>query len=678
MRFKVILILLLGLGLLFFGCVNNEQQGETECPEGYSLVNGSCVPVNDNVLSIRLGESFTVDGQTLRFDNLLYDTQVVDGDCHVSDISAVIKGTVNGTEQTYSLHKGDILDLKTSKIRFKDVDYDTKINRVSCTPKDVRAKLKVRVPEYDEHDYTFTLNDTEELSSGVELSVPSIRVNAFYQEPMDIDVLIEMYETSKINSDLSIKYLQPIITTSSQSTESVEITKGEDQLASLPGDYAIMIDNININVNPADSDTEDKEYEVGDSDTFQDDTKLYITNVYINMTNCSDGCTVVSKYVNIKYRPRGTGEYLYANLTEGDEINLSSRVLLHISSIDVDTYCYNNTEENITECRYENVSIGARVTVYGTSCSMSDRSVSLRLIRPDSSEEHLTLDNGEARELVSGEYISVEEISGVLSDPILGECNLTNKTVRLSVRVPVNQHEITQKKVKLRISYKGDEYTPTLGEGDSYEVGDGITLEVKRIDAELDCSGNDCDVEDSDVAVHVSAPPRCKMGKKEVLFSYDDNQITAGEDETFTIQGIEYEVKSIEADITPNEDESRCEVDNKKVRLTEYRPVEESVRLKVGENETIGGLVVGITDYDADVERVGDTCKVNNKKVELFLKYGNNVETHDAEEGDKYSLGDYTVLVDDIDLDLPDKVVDTCKLENIVGRFEILPSDTEE
>jgi len=670
--FAVILV----FSLMFFmlGCVGQGQQNANEsiCPEGFHLINGTCVPSENQskvILTLSPGQEFSISDNNFILDNILYDSSIRNGTCVLNDITAIIKKKINETSsETYSIDLNGQLQLGDRSITFSALNYSSFIKSGECKAKNIDVTFSVKTPEYDKDSFTLGLDDTHDLPSGDELSVDSIKYSSNFDDSIDLTISLDENEDSHISSDLRIVYLDTIVQTERGDEQEVNITRGEGQMASLPGDYSLEITSIDMTVNPPDSNIETNNYEKGNSTTFSDDTTMQVDDIIINMTNCSDTCSIINKTVRLKVRPEGTGSYEYYNLSEGDTINASALIVIEIVSIDADTYCYNNTETNETECRYENATVELRETTYNEHCSVSDKHIDVRLIRPDTSDETATLDYGERKEFLTNEVIEALSITGDLSDSYGGMCNLTNKKATLYIKVPSTSYSLSSAKAKLKIIYKGDEFVKTLGKDQSVEIGNGINISIDELDVSLDEDGK---VSDASAKIHITAPKRCRdVGAEATLRYSDNNKINVKEGDEFTINGLNYDVDSITATVTPGEDS--CKVTNKKIKLNEYIPVIKNISLNIGENKTIGDLLLGLSEANIDVSKdTNKNCILGDKGIKIFLISGGAEKDIDANEGDVYSIGDYEVTVEQINADIPSKAKDSCEINDLSATFEL-------
>ncbi len=644
-RLLIVGLLLVPLVLFLTGCTRNESEEAVSSNQSSANL----------TVALEEGSSAVLGNWNVTVEDIKVKTEYVDGTCNVTDERAKVTVVFGNTSIRRWMTVGDSMTLPDgSTLALSDIQEIVEKEETPWSVGSKKVVFTVTVPVYDSHIKTLSKGEHYLLDDGRELSLKDIGIHAEYFPPTDLTRTMDEGDRVSYSSDLEV-YLRSVTENIvTDSTTVVNVTRGEGQQVSLPGDYAVRIINITQTVGTPDHETEVDEYEEGDSFELSEGTSVSVMEIHVDVTNCSEGCSITNESVELRIYPEGSRSYHTYILGEGDSINASDRVVLTVQSIDETTSCENET------CVVSNKSVRIRSVVYASECPVSDREVELELLFPDLSTETVTLGYGEEYSFITGEKVKVLSITEDVSDSVAGSCTVSDETVTLQITLITKKCDVANKRVNLRITWHGEDYSVSLDEGSnktlSTPYGD-LFVEVPEIDVSVEQDDDRCSVDEESATVHISSPARCEVEKDSATLEINGTTLYLDYGDTHGFGGTLFTLEDIIYDVSPVEKSGRtiCELSNVKARLRIQVPTTQTISIDEGDEGNVDDLMIRVdgVNYSIVGNCTAGNCSVGpNTTADITVVLGDDNRTATVYPGYTFVMGSYTVTVQNVSVEI--------------------------
>ncbi|MFA5381747.1 MAG: hypothetical protein WC356_01165 [Candidatus Micrarchaeia archaeon] len=666
---------LLLISMLFFGCLGPEGC-PSECPEGFiQQEDCTCVPI-DTSTSLKEGENTTLEGWNLLVKSISEDAEYDNGTCIISDEKIKIEAVKDNESKTFTLiEQGQEVLSDNLALFIEDINQIFSVEKKGCEVKNKEIKLNVQSSDVSSKKVVVPVTDSTTLSTGTDVEVETIGATTEFVEAFSNSDIYDEQETKELENDIKIKVKSITEDVSIGDMADVTITKDEGEQASLTGDYTIRITDVTQEIGAPDTDVETQTFEEGEDITLDEDTEIEIYRIDTETENCTEDCEIISESVILKVSPEGSGTDTF-ELNEGASSFVSNRVRVQVTDISQEIECI---EE---ECEITNENVTLRITTYDEECTITNREVDLQLLFPDLTTETFTLGYGDEKVFITGERVKVMEITEDMEDSVNGTCEIDNEEVTLKLTLPSSDCTASNMKVVLEIEDGEDDYKLTLGDEDSETTGrkDNIIILVKEfdIDVEYDEDQEKCVINSEKVSLDVEVEAACFLIKEDATLKYGKSKSDVLLGDSIKVDNIEIELEDIIADVELNDDEDGCDISNKKAELKIMEPISEEFTFEEGEDEDFGDLKLGLNTITFKTQEANDKCEISDKEAELFFEEGGSETTRAVEEGETFTIGQYTIKILEINGETSDDALYTCVITDRQAKLKLIEITAEE
>lgn len=668
----ILIILLAFTTLVVMGCTKQEMKeepcGGKMCPEGYML-SQDC----NCIMDMKHNQTFDVrNGSQIKLFNNLYNVElkpILTSDCKKDGIMVILSNKANESYNfTKSIEFSDMFydHYIMGNLSLKDYDYNVDIHLEECDYTNPYVILKTYQDESKEESIdlsegsSYTINNKTFKVKKIDVSVDSV-------DHYDNTLTMEKGDEEELgDSNYVLKLLDIDITTNKVRANGTTVTKEESTLATFEGDYSVEVQSIDFDIDPASVNVDVETMEETDEFTAPDGSKVKVEDINVLLNNCSMNCSVNMSNVTLKVKPYGDSSYHTYTLNEGDKLNVSSRLQLEVSGINIEVNANCSNETHICEVVSKNVEI--RFVKVGPSCSSYNKEVTFVVTYPNTSEETVTLEEGEDYHLTSDVILTVDSVDVVLSDPdYSGNCEVLNKTVTFTFSPPVYDCKIDTKKAKFKVERFDDTDESWMVEGEEKTLL-GVDINVLDITAGVTLSNDTCVVSNKKVKVSASHSGYCKVDSEKVKVEVNNEVESLDKGESFDVGESRVELVDITYDLN-----SECEVKNKKATFEIQSPEVQEFTTYPGEEKVVGMFRIKVDNISMDTELDGLECNLINKSVYLIVDTDYDHMAKWVEEDDQIVIGGGKVIVKEIGAEHPEEVEKWCTVDNISAILEWIP-----
>ncbi|MCD6226938.1 hypothetical protein J7J90_00385 [Candidatus Micrarchaeota archaeon] len=673
-------LLLISFILMFmFGCAEQNKEenvcGGKICPYGYTLSEDcSCI------MDMTHNQTFNVqNGSTIQLFGDKYNVvlnPILSSDCNEQGLSVIInkikQTTENETNETesYNFTKSVMLSglYNNSYIKgnltLEDYDYNIDIHLEPCDYTDPYVALKV----YQDEDETdeIELDEGESYSvNGGEFKLDDVVVSTDSVDPFDGTFTMNKGDNEELgNNDYTLKLSDVQINTQKIRVGGQNVTREEGMQAVFEGDYSVKVDDINYHVDPASVNIDTETMEETDEFTAPDGSKVKVQNINVILNNCTLNCTVNMSNVTLNVKPYGASSYSTYTLNQGDILNVSDNLQLRIQNINIDVISNCTNETHVCEVDSKNVEI--RFTKVGPSCSVYDKGAEFTVTYPNTTEETVTLDEGEEYHLTSDLILSIDSVNIELSKPdYSGNCEVQSSNVTFTFSPPTYACEITSKKAKFTVD--------RFDESDNGWATNSLTLlgvdiNIDNITADVELNNGSCTVSNEKVSVSVSHDGYCHVNSEKVKVKIGDEVENLDKNEEFSVGESDIELIGFSYELN-----TKCEAKDKSATFEVKSPNIEEFNIFKGDEKTVGIFNIKIDNISMDTDLEGLDCNLINKSAHITINTDYDHVSKLVSEGDQVIIGGGKVIVKEINAEHPDVVEKWCTTKNVTATLNWIP-----
>ncbi len=653
---------------MIFGCIGGEPEEvacDNICPYGYDYGdNCTCVmdPLHEQTFNVKDGSNFVMFGEQYAVTLHALD------DCEDEGIQVNIAGDNAIYEFTDSVELSKIIDGQyyMGKLVLADYDYDTETGSEPCDYDSPYVTIKTYQDEEDQDDVTLDKGDTYSFVLDDDYSFKfndySIDINEV--EDFSEDYTLNVGDDEELgNDDYSFSVEDIGITTKKVRSDSSSVTREEGTQATFEGDYSVRVDDITYNIDSASVNKDLETMEVNDEITAPDGSKVKVQSINIGLNDCDNDCSVAESTVTLNVMAPGDS-YEEHTLADTDVLNVSDRLRITISSIDVDVNatCTNTTES----CEITGKTVDIQFTKVGANCDIYNKGADFTVTYPDTTTETISLSADEDYHLTDDLILSLESVNGGLTEPdYSGHCELDDTNVTFTFSSPTYECEITGRKVQFNVERFDDEDSVWVTSDENIL---GVNFDIDQIIADVTYEDDSCVVTNKEVKVSVSHDSYCDVDSEEIEIEVEGDKEDIEVDDEFEVGPSEIKFVGLDYDLN-----SRCEPKNVEAQFEVNVPGVDVFNIDEQTEKTVGIFTIYVGDVVMDPKVDDSECLMKNKKAMITINTKYDYANKDLEEGDTIVIGGGKVIIQKIDAVYPEYIESWCTPSNYSAVLKWVP-----